>query len=88
VPTTQIDVDMTSGSNLVKGNEVHEGGFRVGVISGITPIALTGKAENVGSEKGVDQPTVGARVTIKLDKKVGKIPADSTSPSGSGPPWG
>jgi phospholipid/cholesterol/gamma-HCH transport system substrate-binding protein len=78
VPTTQINVDMTSGSNLVKGNEVREGGFRVGVVSGITPIALTGKPETVGNEKSVDQPTVGARVMIKLDKKVGKIPADST----------
>jgi len=78
VPTTEIKVQLSNGSNLVKGNEVREGGFRVGVVSAITPIALSGKAENVGSEKGVDQPTVGAQVTIKLDKKVGRVPADST----------
>ena len=78
VPTTQIKVQLTNGSNLVRGNEVREGGYRIGVVSTITPIALNGKAENVGSEKGVDQPTVGAQVTIKLDKKAGKIPADST----------
>jgi virulence factor Mce-like protein len=77
VPTTQINVDISNGSNLVKGNEVREGGFRVGVISGLTPIALSGKSDVVGTEKGVDQPTVGARVTIKLDKKVGKLPADT-----------
>jgi virulence factor Mce-like protein len=78
VPTTQIKVQLANGSNLVKGNEVREGGYRIGVISAITPIALNGKSQVVGSEKGVDQPTVGAQVTVKLDKKVGKIPADST----------
>jgi virulence factor Mce-like protein len=78
VPTTQIKVQLANGSNLVKGNEVREGGYRIGAISSISPIALDGKSQAVGSERGVDQPTVGAQVTIKLDKKVGKIPADST----------
>ena len=78
VPTTEIKVQLANGSNLVKGNEVREGGYRIGVISGISPIALNGKAENVGAEKGVDQPTVGAQVTVKLDKKTGKLPTDST----------
>src|SRR6478672_1553069 len=78
VPTTEIKVQLANGSNLVKGNEVREGGYRIGVISGISPIALNGKAENVGAAKGVDQPTVGAQVTVKLDKKTGKLPADST----------
>ena len=30
VPTRSIDVELSSGSNLVKGNEVREGGFRIG----------------------------------------------------------
>src|SRR6266498_229932 len=77
VPTTQIKVQLANGSNLVKGNEVREGGYRIGVVSEIKPIALNGKSTAVGSEQQVDQPTVGAQITLKLDKKVGKIPADS-----------
>jgi virulence factor Mce-like protein len=78
VPTTQIKVQLTNGSNLVKGNEVREGGYRIGVVSDIRPIALTGRPTAVGTERAVDQPTVGAQITLKLDKKAGKIPADST----------
>jgi phospholipid/cholesterol/gamma-HCH transport system substrate-binding protein len=78
VPTTQIKVQLANGSNLVKGNEVREGGYRIGVVSDIQPIALNGKSTAVGTEKQVDQPTVGAQITLKLDKKVGKIPADSS----------
>ena len=87
VPTTEIKIQLANGSNLVKGNEVREGGYRIGVISAISPIALNGKAENVEAEKGVDQPTVGAQVTVKLDKKTGKLPADSTVVVRPGPRW-
>ena len=31
VPTKQLKVDIASGSDLVIGNEVREGGFRVGL---------------------------------------------------------
>ena len=40
VPTRQINVDVGSGSNLVKGNEVREGGYRIGVVTKITPVTL------------------------------------------------
>ena len=64
VPTREINVDVSSGSNLVKGNEVREGGYRIGVVTKITPVTLK------------DGQTIG-RLKLKLDKKVGKIPADS-----------
>ncbi len=79
VPTREIKVDTTSGSNLVKGNDVREGGFRIGVVSAIRPIAVNGQTtQDVGSEQGTGQATVGAQLTLKLDKKVGSIPADSS----------
>jgi virulence factor Mce-like protein len=64
VPTKQINVDIASGSNLVKGNEVREGGFRVGVVEKIDPVTLK------------DGKTV-SRLQLKLDKKVGDVPTDS-----------
>ena len=64
VPTTQLKVDLANGANLVPGNEVRSGGFRVGVVSAMEPVRLPGG-------------TVGAQVTLKLDRKLGAIPADS-----------
>jgi virulence factor Mce-like protein len=64
VPTRQINVDVASGANLVKGNEVREGGYRIGVVTKITPVTLK------------DGQTI-SRLELKLDKKVGKIPADT-----------
>jgi len=65
VPTQQLNVQMANGANLVNGNEVRSGGFRVGVVEDMVPVRLneTGK--------------VGALLTLKLDKKVGEIPEDS-----------
>jgi virulence factor Mce-like protein len=65
VPTREVNVDLSGGSNLVKGNEVREGGFRIGVVEDLVPVTLPG---------GV---TI-ARARLKLDKKVGRIPADSS----------
>jgi virulence factor Mce-like protein len=65
VPTRQLKVDLTSASNLVRGNDVREGGFRVGVVDEINPIRLPGGA-------------VGAQLVLKLDKGHGKVPVDST----------
>ena len=79
VPTRELKVQTASGSNLVKGNEVREGGYRIGVVSDIQPVALNGQTvPQVGTENGVDQPTVGAQLTLKLDKSAGAIPVDST----------
>jgi virulence factor Mce-like protein len=64
VPTRQINVDVASGANLVKGNEVREGGYRIGVVTKITPVTLK------------DGQTI-SRLELKLDKKVGKLPADT-----------
>jgi phospholipid/cholesterol/gamma-HCH transport system substrate-binding protein len=64
VPTTQLKVDLSNGANLVPGNEVRSGGFRVGVVSGMEPVNLPGGK-------------VGAQLTLKLDKKLGAVPADS-----------
>jgi virulence factor Mce-like protein len=64
VPTTQLKVDLANGANLVPGNEVRSGGFRVGVVSAMQPVALPGGK-------------VGAQLTLKLDRKFGGVPADS-----------
>jgi virulence factor Mce-like protein len=64
VPTTAISADVANGSNLVKGNEVREGGYRIGVMTRITPVTLP------------SGQTV-SRLRLKLARKVGEIPADS-----------
>jgi virulence factor Mce-like protein len=65
VPTRQFNVQVENGSNLVKGNEVRAGGFRVGVISDI-------KAATLPNGKTI------AVFKLKLDKKIGDVPVDST----------
>ncbi|HEY3019583.1 MAG TPA: MlaD family protein [Solirubrobacteraceae bacterium] len=64
VPTRTVFVEMKNGSELVKGNDVREGGFRVGVVEEMVPARL---------ENG----HVGARLKLKLDRKVGELPADT-----------
>jgi virulence factor Mce-like protein len=65
VPTRTAYVELTNGSELVKGNEVRVGGFRVGVISDMVPVRLR-------------NGHVGAKLKLKLDKDVGALPVDST----------
>ena len=36
VPTRELKVDIASGSNLTVGNDVREGGYRIGLVSGLT----------------------------------------------------
>ncbi|MDX6698526.1 MAG: phospholipid/cholesterol/gamma-HCH transport system substrate-binding protein [Solirubrobacteraceae bacterium] len=64
VPTREVNADVASGSNLVVGNEVREGGFRIGVVEEIQPVTLR------------DGVTV-SRLRLKLDRKVGAIPSDT-----------
>lgn len=64
VPTTQLKFQVSSGANLLPGNEVREGGYRIGIVDVMVPRRLP-------------DGTVGAEVTIKLDKNVGEIPVDS-----------
>ena len=66
VPTKELKVDIASGSDLVAGNEVREGGFRIGLVSELTPVALrTGQ--------------IGAQLTLQLDQAHGDVPVDSTA---------
>ncbi len=66
VPTRQLKVDITNGAQLVPGNDVDEGGLRVGLIADMKPIELS-------------NGTVGAQLTLQLDKSNGKVPIDSTA---------
>ena len=66
VPTTQLKVDLANGANLVPGNEVRSGGFRIGVVSEMQPVALPGGK-------------VGAQLTLKLDRS--SAPSRSTRTS-------
>ncbi|HEY3725724.1 MAG TPA: MlaD family protein [Solirubrobacteraceae bacterium] len=66
VPTRELKVDVASGSDLVPGNEVREGGFRIGLVSAEKPIELP-------------NGQIGAQLTLKLNKANGNVPVDSTA---------
>ena len=66
VPTRELKVDIASGSNLTVGSDVREGGYRVGLVSGMTPIRLA-------------NGPVGAQLTLKLTRKYGDVPVNSTA---------
>jgi virulence factor Mce-like protein len=64
VPTRVYRVELPNGSELVKGNEIREGGYRIGVIDKMIPARLSdGK--------------IGALLHLKLDQKAGALPADT-----------
>ncbi len=64
VPTRALDVQFANGANLVSGNEVRSGGYRIGVIEDMEPTRLAnGK--------------VGALLHLKLDDRIGAIPVDT-----------
>ena len=65
VPTTELRVRVDNGANLVRGNEIRVGGTRVGVVEDMKPVRL-------------DDGTTGAELKLKLDKKLGDVPRDST----------
>ena len=64
VPTVQIDAVVPDAFKLVAGNEVREGGHRIGVVDEIRPREL-------------EDGSAGAVLTLKLDKSAAPIPADS-----------
>jgi virulence factor Mce-like protein len=66
VPTRQLRVDLTDGSDLVAGNDVDEGGNRIGFVSSMRPIVLP---------NGVP----GAQLTLSLSVHDGYVPVDSTA---------
>jgi len=65
VPTTKLVALAPEGGNLLPGNDVKEGGARIGIVQDMTPVRL-------------DDGRVVAQVTMKLDKAAGEIPRDST----------
>ncbi|HEX6391640.1 MAG TPA: MlaD family protein, partial [Solirubrobacteraceae bacterium] len=65
VPTRTLHVQVPNGANLLPGNDVREGGFRIGIVDDMKPLRLR------GGEMGAD-------VVLKLDKTAGAIPVDST----------
>jgi ABC-type transporter Mla subunit MlaD len=64
VPTTSVFLEFDNGAMIVNGNEVREGGFRIGVVEDMVPV-----------RKGDGH--VVARMKLKLDGKVGELPADT-----------
>jgi virulence factor Mce-like protein len=66
VPTREIKLNVASGSDLVAGNEVREGGFRIGLVQKLTPVELP-------------SGQVAAQLTVQLDKKYGNVPINSTA---------
>ena len=67
VPTYDLKAVVPSGSNLVEGNEVRVGGFRVGVVDTITPttVVIHGKSQSV------------AVLSMKLDKTIQPLSSDT-----------
>ena len=63
VPVTQVQVDVPNAARVVVGNEVREGGFRVGQVTKIAP---------------VPDSRAGAQLTLSLDSSAAPIPDDST----------
>ena len=63
VPVTQVEVDVPNAARLVVGNEVREGGFRIGQVTRIAPVP--GASD-------------GAKLTLQLDSSATPIPDDST----------
>src|SRR5207248_3207624 len=68
VPTYNLRAELPGGANLVPGNEVRLGGFRVGVIDKIEP----GSAVLQGHPRSV------AILVMKLDKSAQPLPTDTT----------
>ena len=67
VPTYDISAQLPSGSNLVEGNEVRIGGFRVGVVD---KIGTSTKIVN-------GQPKSIAVIHMKIDKKAAPLSVDT-----------
>jgi virulence factor Mce-like protein len=66
VPTRQLKVDIANGAALVTGNDVDEGGTRVGLVSQMQPITMR-------------NGQVGAQLTLALSKSSGGVPVNSTA---------
>ncbi len=65
VPTRQVSVQVANGTNLVKGNEIRSGGYRVGIVTDMAPVRKP-------------DGRVVAEITMKLDDSFGEVPTDSS----------
>jgi len=65
VPTTKLNALVPEGGNLLPGNDVKEGGARIGIVQDMKPVRL-------------EDGRVVAKVVLKLDKDSGELPRDST----------
>jgi virulence factor Mce-like protein len=64
VPTYELKANVPNAAQLVPGNEVREGGHRIGTVTEITTTQRKDK-------------TTGADLLMKLDASAGAVPADS-----------
>jgi len=64
VPTYELKVETPNAARVVAGNEVREGGFRIGQVTKIDPVRRR-------------DGTLGAELTLTLDKEAGPVPRDS-----------
>lgn len=74
VPTYDVEAEIPGGSNLVVGNEVRMGGFRIGVVDEILP-GVAGPGQRA-RDQDVEQRAI-AVVRLKLDKQVEELPVDT-----------
>ena len=68
VPTYNLRAEVQGGANLVKGNEIRIGGFRVGVVDEI----------GTGTKTVAGKPRSIAVLRMKLDKRAEPLPTDTT----------
>ena len=74
VPTYTVKAEIPGGSNLVRGNDVRMGGFRVGVVERILPgVASPGESSSNGSTQRAI-----ALIEMKLDKDIEPLAKDTT----------
>jgi virulence factor Mce-like protein len=66
VPTRQLKVDIANGAQLVAGNDVDEGGQRIGLVADAQPVELS-------------SGQVAAQLTLQLSESSGRIPINSTA---------
>ena len=65
VPTFDLRVETPDASRLVVGNDVREGGFRIGQVAKIDPVPIKGHR-------------TGAELTLALQKSATPLPVDSS----------
>jgi ABC-type transporter Mla subunit MlaD len=65
VPTYELRANVPSGAKLVPGNDIREGGHRIGVVTEL-------------NSKKLRDGSAGAEIVMKLDKNASPLPADTS----------